>query len=154
MTMQGKNRGGMQPNSSAIRALHGLAGAAAVLWVNAGCTVGPDYAEPEAAVETQWINQSDPRVSPREAKLADWWKVFKDPDLVRLVDEARRQNLTLQLAGGPHPGSAGATGYRHRLRISSTSTTERRFKLSANQRPCAEHQFADRPQFRHCRHWL
>ncbi|MGZ8238159.1 MAG: hypothetical protein ACXWTY_09840, partial [Methylobacter sp.] len=99
MTMQGKKISGIQPSSSAIRALHALAGAAAVLLVNAGCTVGPDYAKPEAAVETNWINQSDSRVSPREAKLAEWWKVFKDPDLVRLVEEARQQNLTLQLAG-------------------------------------------------------
>jgi len=98
--MQGKKRDGMQANSSsAIRALHSLAGAAAVLLVNAGCTVGPDYAKPEAAVESKWINQSDARVSQREAKLGGWWKVFKDPDLDRLVEEARRQNLTLQLAG-------------------------------------------------------
>jgi len=98
--MQGKKRGGMQANSSsAIRTFHGMAGAAAVLLVNAGCTVGPDYVKPEAAVESQWINQSDARVRQREAKLGDWWKVFKDPNLDRLVEEARRQNLTLQLAG-------------------------------------------------------
>jgi NodT family efflux transporter outer membrane factor (OMF) lipoprotein len=97
--MQRKKRVDMQPNSSAIRTFHGLVGAAAVLLVNVGCTVGPDYEKPEAAVETQWINQSDARVSQREAKLGDWWKVFKDPDLDRLVEEARRQNLTLQLAG-------------------------------------------------------
>jgi len=99
MTMQGKKRSGMQLNSSIIRALHGMVGAAAVLWVSAGCTVGPDYVKPEAAVESQWINQSDARVRQREAKLGDWWKVFKDPNLDRLVEEARRQNLTLQLAG-------------------------------------------------------
>jgi len=97
--MQGKKRSGMQLNSSIIRALHGMVGAAAVLWVSAGCTVGPDYVKPEAAVESQWINQSDARVRQREAKLGDWWKVFKDPNLDRLVEEARRQNLTLQLAG-------------------------------------------------------
>jgi len=97
--MQRKRRGGMQPNLSAVRIFHGLAGSVAVLLVNAGCTVGPDYVKPEAAVESQWINQSDARVRQREAKLGDWWKVFKDPNLDRLVEEARRQNLTLQLAG-------------------------------------------------------
>jgi len=97
--MQGKKRSGMQLNSSIILALRGMVGAAAVLWVSAGCTVGPDYVKPEAAVESQWINQSDARVRQREAKLGDWWKVFKDPNLDRLVEEARRQNLTLQLAG-------------------------------------------------------
>jgi len=97
--MQRKRRGGMQPNLSAVRIFHGLAGSVAVLLVNAGCTVGPDYVKPEAAVESQWINQSDARIRQREAKLGDWWKVFKDPNLDRLVEEARRQNLTLQLAG-------------------------------------------------------
>ncbi|MGJ0491820.1 efflux transporter outer membrane subunit [Methylobacter sp.] len=99
MTMQGKKSDGMRPNSSAIRALHGLAGIAVVLLMNTGCTVGPDYAKPEAAVENNWINQADPRVRRREAELGVWWKVFKDPDLDRLVEEARQQNLTLQVAG-------------------------------------------------------
>jgi NodT family efflux transporter outer membrane factor (OMF) lipoprotein len=82
-----------------IRTFHGLAGAVAALLINSGCTVGPDYAKPEAAVESQWINRSDVRVKQQETKIGDWWKVFKDPDLDRLVAEARRQNLTLQLAG-------------------------------------------------------
>lgn len=97
--MQGQKRGDRRPNFNDRRAFHVLAGVAAVLLINAGCTVGPDYAIPEAAVETQWINQSDSRINKHEAKIGDWWKVFKDPDMGRLVEEARRQNLTLQLAG-------------------------------------------------------
>jgi NodT family efflux transporter outer membrane factor (OMF) lipoprotein len=100
MTMQGKKTGDMQPNSSTIRTLYGLTSIAAVLLASTGCTmVGPDYAKPEAAVENNWINQSDPRIIRREAELGVWWKVFKDPDLHRLVEEARQQNLTLQVAG-------------------------------------------------------
>jgi NodT family efflux transporter outer membrane factor (OMF) lipoprotein len=100
MTMQGKKTGDMQPNSSTIRTLYGLTSIAAVLLASTGCTmVGPDYAKPEAAVENNWINQSDPRINRREAELGVWWKVFKDPDLHRLVEEARQQNLTLQVAG-------------------------------------------------------
>jgi NodT family efflux transporter outer membrane factor (OMF) lipoprotein len=98
MTMQRKKKFFRKRNSGAIRALSVLAGAAAVL-LNAGCTVGPDYAKPEAPVESQWINRSDVRVRQKDVKLGDWWKVLKDPDLDRLVEEARRQNLTLQLAG-------------------------------------------------------
>ncbi len=97
--MLGKKIGSMQTNPVGIRAFPSLAVVAVTLLLNAGCTVGPDYVKPEAAVETQWINQSDSRISQREAKLGDWWKVFQDPDLERLVEEARQQNLTLQLAG-------------------------------------------------------
>jgi NodT family efflux transporter outer membrane factor (OMF) lipoprotein len=98
MTMQRKKKFLKQLNAGAIRALSVLAGTAAVL-LNAGCTVGPDYAKPQAPVESQWINRSDARVRQKDVKLGDWWKVLKDPDLDRLVEEARRQNLTLQLAG-------------------------------------------------------
>jgi NodT family efflux transporter outer membrane factor (OMF) lipoprotein len=98
MTMQRKKKFLRQPNAGATRAFPILAGAAAVL-LNAGCTVGPDYAKPQAPVESQWINRSDARVRQKDVKLGDWWKVLKDPDLDRLVEEARRQNLTLQLAG-------------------------------------------------------
>jgi NodT family efflux transporter outer membrane factor (OMF) lipoprotein len=98
MTMQRKKKFFRKRNAGAIRALPVLAGAAAVL-LNAGCTVGPDYAKPQAPVESQWINRSDARVRQKDVKLGDWWKVLKDPDLDRLVEEARRQNLTLQLAG-------------------------------------------------------
>jgi efflux transporter, outer membrane factor (OMF) lipoprotein, NodT family len=98
MIMQGKRKNRMRPPEM-IRTLHGLAGAFAVLLMNSGCTVGPDYAKPEADVETQWINQADARIKREEAEIGDWWKVFLDPDLDRLVAEARRQNLTLQLAG-------------------------------------------------------
>ena len=97
--MQGKKTGDMQPNSSTIRTLYGLTSIAAVLLASTGCTVGPDYVKPEAAVENNWINQSDPRINRREAELGAWWKVFKDPDLHWLVEEARQQNLTLQVAG-------------------------------------------------------
>jgi NodT family efflux transporter outer membrane factor (OMF) lipoprotein len=98
MIMQGKPRHRMRL-VQLIRTLHGLAGAFAALLMNSGCTVGPDYAKPAADVETEWINRSDARITQQEAKIGDWWKVFKDPDLDRLVAEARRQNLTLQLAG-------------------------------------------------------
>lgn len=99
MIMLGKKRGGRRLNLNYRRTFHVLAVATTVLLINAGCMVGPDYAKPEAAVESQWLNQSDSRIKQSEAKIGDWWKVFKDPDLDRLVEEARRQNLNLQLAG-------------------------------------------------------
>jgi NodT family efflux transporter outer membrane factor (OMF) lipoprotein len=99
MIVPGNKRSVRRPNFNSRQSFFALAGSLAVLWVNAGCTVGPDYAKPDADVETRWLNQSNPRINPRETQLGEWWKVFKDPDLDRLVAEARRQNLTLQLAG-------------------------------------------------------
>ncbi len=67
--------------------------------LNACTTVGPDYKQPESAVETQWLELGDPQIT--EAALTDpqWWSVFSDPVLDRLIETAREQNLTLRSAG-------------------------------------------------------
>ena len=65
-----------------------------------GCMmVGPDYKEPATQTAADWIEQQDPTLKRSEAELGEWWHVFGDPTLDRLIDEARRQNLTLQAAG-------------------------------------------------------
>ncbi|MEK8091991.1 efflux transporter outer membrane subunit [Methylocystis sp. IM3] len=63
-----------------------------------GCAVGPDFLPPEAPVQENWIEKSDRRVSNKEAK-ADWWRVFHDPTLDRLVRAGAGQNLPVQIAG-------------------------------------------------------
>ena len=72
----------------------------AVLLLGAGCVkVGPDFAKPEAAVAPDWLDSGDNRVSTASADYKDWWRVFNDPTLDRLIAAAYRQNLTLRLAG-------------------------------------------------------
>jgi NodT family efflux transporter outer membrane factor (OMF) lipoprotein len=73
--------------------------AAVLLMVLGGCvTVGPDYVPPEAAVNSSWL-ESSPALRERPAPIREWWKVFGDPVLTRLVHEAYQQNLSLQAAG-------------------------------------------------------
>lgn len=65
-----------------------------------GCTmVGPDYKEPATETAPDWIEQQDPSLKRTEAELGEWWHIFGDPTLDNLIDEARKQNLTLQAAG-------------------------------------------------------
>src|SRR5439155_25819557 len=70
-----------------------------------GCLVGPDFSEPSAPVANKWLESKDPSVisAPLEtaAKRADWdwWTVFHDPVLDRLIRLAYEQNLTLVSAG-------------------------------------------------------
>ncbi len=72
---------------------------AAVLFIDlAGCTVGPDYVRPEADVNPSWL-ESTPALQDEPAQIRDWWAVFDDPVLTRLVQEAYEQNLTLRAAG-------------------------------------------------------
>lgn len=70
------------------------------LLINSGCSlVGPDYVQPDAAIQKDWVSASDPKLVQRNAQLATWWKVFNDPILDKLIAEARSQNLSLQAAG-------------------------------------------------------
>lgn len=71
-----------------------LALAAALL---GGCTVGPDYVRPDTDVPTAYKEDS----LWKTAKPADeyprgqWWRVFHDPELDRLMELHNRRNLTI-----------------------------------------------------------
>jgi NodT family efflux transporter outer membrane factor (OMF) lipoprotein len=65
------------------------------------CTLGPDYARPEAPVPPAFSPPpslaADPTQDPAKA-LAQWWKSFNDAELDRLVERALQQNLDIQSA--------------------------------------------------------
>ena len=61
-----------------------------------GFKVGPNFRRPPAPVASQWIDSRDSRVRAREADLRNWWTVFRDSTLDRLIDTAYRQNLNLR----------------------------------------------------------
>lgn len=63
----------------------------------AGCTVGPDYKQPEMELPTAWS------AAPSGAQAADragerWWSLYRDPVLDKLMDEALAHNADLQVA--------------------------------------------------------
>ncbi|MGH7045534.1 MAG: efflux transporter outer membrane subunit [Stellaceae bacterium] len=67
--------------------------------VAAGCMVGPDYRSPQVPVAARFLEAANPSVETRREEYRDWWRVFRDPVLDRLVDIAYHQNLTLLAAG-------------------------------------------------------
>lgn len=71
---------------------------AALLALLAGCTVGPEFATPNAEVAADWVEATDPRVQTGEVD-ALWWKVFNDPLLDQLVELAYANNPTIEAAG-------------------------------------------------------
>jgi outer membrane protein, multidrug efflux system len=82
------------------------AAVAAPVWALAvlclpGCSVGPDYAAPEARVPAAWHSKIEDGLAAEEADprtLAAWWTTLEDPDLDRLVDRAVAGNLDLKKA--------------------------------------------------------
>ena len=74
--------------------------AAALLLTCGGCLVGPNFSEPKAPVAEKWLFEAgNASVDTRNQEYRDWWKVFHDPVLDRLIEIAYNQNLTLVSAG-------------------------------------------------------
>ncbi len=65
----------------------------------AACMVGPDYRTPPVAVAANYLEAGNPSVQTRREEYRDWWTVFDDPVLNRLIGIAYNQNLTLVAAG-------------------------------------------------------
>ncbi len=64
-----------------------------------GCLLGPDFKTPSAPVADKWLEQGHKSVDPAASDHRDWWTVFNDPTLTRLIQLAYQQNRTLQTAG-------------------------------------------------------
>ena len=65
----------------------------------AGCSVGPEFARPQANVNSEWTDHSDTLLVTDAPADSAWWKAFNDPVLDSLVVYAYHQNLNLQVAG-------------------------------------------------------
>ena len=64
-----------------------------------GCMVGPNYQVPETRINKTWIEEAEFGVKRDTAVDTEWWKVFDDPVLDALVEDAYRNNLDLRIAG-------------------------------------------------------
>jgi len=78
----------------------------------AGCSnkIGPDYQTPETRVSPDWLESEDARVSKKEGNFREWWRVFKDPVLNKLLEAAYSQNLPLQITAIRILGSRAELG--------------------------------------------
>lgn len=63
-----------------------------------GCLLGQDYERPDLALPTTF--RSDAEQSENLSSLGElqWWELFKDDDLHRLIDTAMQENKDLRLA--------------------------------------------------------
>jgi multidrug efflux system outer membrane protein len=59
----------------------------------AGCAVQPDYKRPEVELPAAWRESAQ-----NPAKDGNWWRVYADPALEQLVDQALARNSNLLLA--------------------------------------------------------
>ncbi len=86
------------PQASAIKRWLGVGLLLLAISVQ-GCMIGPDYKTPPAPVAKNWPSASDSGVDTSRQEYIDWWNVFNDPTMVKLIKLAYQQNLTLRTAG-------------------------------------------------------
>ena len=70
-----------------------------LLCLSACTTLGPDFETPVADIEAQWLERDSQTMQTSAAVNSEWWKLFNDPVLDTLVQQAYQQNLSLQIAG-------------------------------------------------------
>jgi NodT family efflux transporter outer membrane factor (OMF) lipoprotein len=73
--------------------------AAALALPVAACKVGPDFSTPTAPLARNYLETNDPSVKSSQGDDKDWWTVYHDRTLDRLIHLAYGQNLTLMAAG-------------------------------------------------------
>jgi NodT family efflux transporter outer membrane factor (OMF) lipoprotein len=88
---------GRIPTAATMSAIVGLF---ILMLMISGCAmVGPDYVKPEAPQPEKWLEANQPKIETKDADVRDWWTVFRDPVLNKLIEAAYQQNLPLQIAG-------------------------------------------------------
>ena len=106
-----------------------LCGGALVLL--AGCTVGPDYEEPDYEMPDAWQNAAAADVEGEAPVIENWWSALGDARLDSLIVRARRANPDLsaaiarirearayhQIAGGDYYPQVGFNGTFTRTEI-------------------------------------
>src|SRR5688572_17126234 len=75
----------------------------------AGCAVGPNYKQPQTAVDAQFTNSAAANYSPDEIQ-SQFWTAFNEPLLTKLVDQALATNKELEIARANLRASRAARG--------------------------------------------
>jgi len=73
---------------------------ALLLALLAGCApVGPEFVKPEVTLASEWSEVGENGLKTAPINQPQWWRVFNDPVLDRLVETAWQQNNSLEIAG-------------------------------------------------------
>jgi multidrug efflux system outer membrane protein len=62
----------------------------------AGCMVGPNFARPEVEQAPRFKSQADGEMGPPVP--AEWWQLYRDPELDRLIATAQASNQNIRIA--------------------------------------------------------
>lgn len=63
-----------------------------------GCVVGPIYHTPDSHMPESWSTADDPALLPQGELIQQWWTLFNDPLLNKLIQSAEENNRDLMAA--------------------------------------------------------
>ena len=69
------------------------------IFLSSCAPIGPNFVKPEIDTSADWYEQEVQGLATTLPQLGQWWLVFQDPVLDGLVETARRNNNTLEIAG-------------------------------------------------------
>jgi len=69
------------------------------IFLSSCAPIGPNFVKPEIDTSADWYEQEVQGLATTLPQLDQWWLVFQDPVLDGLVETARRNNNTLEIAG-------------------------------------------------------
>jgi len=72
---------------------------ALLVLLTACAPVGPEFVKPEVELPAEWSAAAENGLEASPVKQPQWWRVFNDPVLDKLVETAWQQNNTLEIAG-------------------------------------------------------
>jgi len=76
-----------------------LTGLVLPILLNGCAPVGPDFFQPEIDPASQWLEPVSQGLETTTSQDVRWWQMFNDPILNELVESARANNNTLEIAG-------------------------------------------------------
>lgn len=72
---------------------------AAWLLISGCAPVGPDFVKPDIDNEPDWVTQNRQEFQFSAQDQVEWWQIFDDPILNKLVSLAHQQNNNIRIAG-------------------------------------------------------
>ena len=79
------------------KVLQFISGVTTLLLLSGCLRAGPDYVPPEVEMPSAWRESGGPSYQPAGADYHEWWSVFNDPLLNRLVEKAFTDNFDLRI---------------------------------------------------------
>jgi NodT family efflux transporter outer membrane factor (OMF) lipoprotein len=96
MNCRGESRHGQISLGTGLR---NYSSALFLVFLSACAPVGPEFVKPEVDLPVAWSGTGENGLEASPVKQPQWWRVFEDPVLDKLVETAWQQNNNLEIAG-------------------------------------------------------